>query len=111
MKAIVKTNRPKIAPSAHTSALLAAPGKHTENGGIEWDVANASILTSKEVEALKRKHKSPSPNLQRATEVKRFMQQGKRRIDIVMLLRRKYKERMISADHAALSEVGEGVKK
>ena len=109
MKVTVKT-RKKVA-SGQVPALLHADAKPIENGGVEWSLGNAVSLSKSEIDALKRKHKSQCPNLARATEVKKLMQQGKSRKAIVILLRSKYKERMISADHATLSAVGEGVKK
>ena len=110
MKVTVRTRRAK-GSGEQVPALLHATAKVAENGGVEWSLGDTVTLTQREIEALKRKHKSACPNLARATEVKKLMQQGKSRKAIVALLRRKYGERMISADHATLSAVGEGVKK
>lgn len=98
MEFIVKSN---IVPE-RTRALLDAKG--VENGvSVEWNVGGGAELTEAEMKALRKKHKTRGVNYRRASEVKGWMLKGKRRIDIVMLLRREYGERMISADHAALA--------
>lgn len=94
-------------PSTRTLHLLAARGEST-GVSIEWNTANGIALTEDEIRALRRKHKTNTPNLIRATEVKRHIDEGKRCMEIVAALRRKYGERMIKADHAALSHLGRG---
>jgi len=104
------TITPDGAPSRHTQTLLKKRG--TQNGGVvEWDVQTQSTLTAQEIAALKRKHKTANVNLQRAEDVKRLMLEGLRCKDICIRLRRMYGQRMIQADHATLSKVGEGLKK
>ena len=93
-------------PPPHTSALLKAKG--VERGvSVEWEVERSHDLTPGEVFALKRKHKSENPNLARAGEVKRLMQEGLACREIVMRLRGKHGATMVKLDHATLS-VGEG---
>lgn len=88
--------------SQRTRDLLETKG--TQNGhSIEWNVGGGCDLTEAEMKALRHKHKTRGVNYQRASEVKRWMLAGKTRLEIVMLLRRSYGERMISADHAALA--------
>lgn len=112
MEIIIRKKKPApIRPSAHTSALMAATPKRGVNNSLEWEVTNNATLTGQEIEALKRRHKSAAPNLQRATEVKRLIGEGKRCKDILMLLGRKYGTTMLKVDHATLSRGGGGAKK
>ena len=111
MKVTVKIKGAGRELNPKVPALIVAKGKAISPGTVEWTLDSSAELTSREIDALKRKHKSQCPNLQRATEVKQLMRQGKRRREIVALLHRRYGERMISADHATLSAVGEGQKK
>lgn len=102
----MKTFTLNDAPTAHTSALLKAKG--VERGvSVEWEVERSNDLTPGEVFALKRKHKSENPNLARAGEVKRLIQEGLTCREIVMRLRGKYGTTMVKLDHATLS-IGEG---
>lgn len=96
-------------PSEHTAALLKAKG--VEVGvSVEWEVERSQDLTPGEVYALKRKHRSENPNLVRACEVKRLIQEGLTCREIVMRLRKKYGATMVKLDHATLS-VGEARKR
>jgi len=97
------------APSAHTAALLKKRG--TDTGvSVEWEVERETRLTADEIQALRRKHGTHNVNLQRADDVKRLMAEGLRCKEIKMRLRNKYGARMIEADHATLSRMGEGFK-
>lgn len=97
--------------SKRTRDLLETKG--TQIGcSVEWNVGGGCDLTEAEMKALRHKHKTRAVNYQRAGEVKRWILAGKTRIEIVMLLRRSYGERMISADHAALAPLlGRGGRK
>lgn len=93
-------------PTERTAALMKAKG--VERGvSVEWEVDRSHDLTPGEVFALKRKHKSENPNLVRAGEVKRLIQEGLTCREIVMRLRKQYGATMLKLDHATLS-VGEG---
>lgn len=96
-------------PSKHTADLLKAKG--VEVGvSVEWEVERSHDLTPGEVYALKQKHRSENPNLVRAGEVKRLMQDGLTCREIVLRLRKKYGATMVKLDHATLS-VGEARKR
>lgn len=97
-------------PSEHTRQLLETQGKSV-GVSVEWEVGNAADgLTASEMQALRRKHNSRNVNYQRAAEVKKLMQQGKKCMEIVTALHRRYRQTMIKRDHAALSDRG-GFKK
>lgn len=91
-----------------TRALMENRGKNV-GLSIEWEVGNEA-LTEAEMSALRVKHKTRNVNYTRAASVKQLMEQGRKCVEIVCLLRRQYGERMIKADHAALSGRG-GTKK
>lgn len=103
-------------PSEHTKRLLAARGATKPGGVIEWDIASNVSLTATEIEALRRKHGTNTPNLQRAAEVKELIIHGKTGVQIAATLRLRhrgepgYGARMIQKDHATLSKAGEGFK-
>lgn len=96
---------------AGTAKLLANKGAW--NGDrVDWGSASApeqsTTLSAAEVAALNAKHGSKNVNLGRAERVKEMMQQGHKQARIIQRLRslgRGYGERMIKADHAALSAV------
>ena len=67
-------------------------------------------LTKEEMQALRGKHNTPTPNTIRALDVKALMIQGMKCGQICRALRAKYGERMIRADHAALSPIVHGKK-
>lgn len=100
MEFIVKN---PFAPSERTRHLLEAKAQHTGGGVFEFGDDSGEGLTESEMRALRKKHRTRGVNYARAREVKDWMLKGKRRIEIVLLLRRKYGERQISADHAALA--------
>jgi hypothetical protein len=92
---------PKIVqPGA--SKLFDVPGESGPNNSVVWEVKQAqdAELTYAEMRALPGKN----PNFQRAKEVKRLMVSGKTCTQIVMALR-KYSERAVKGDHAALNKV------
>lgn len=89
--------------TSRTKALLEATGKEGEGNTLLWDIIGDENLALEEMKALRRKHKTRAVNYARASDVKRLMLQGKRCVDVVFLLRKKYCERMIKADHAALA--------
>lgn len=90
--------------SERTRALLDAKG--TDNGVcVEWSVGGIE-LTEAEMKALRKKHKTRGVNYQRAADVKRLMGQGKKCMEIVAILHRKYRQTMVKRDHAALSDRG-----
>lgn len=97
-------------PSTRTLKLIASRGERN-GGSIEWSLANGVALTDADIVALQRKHKTKTPNLLRATEVKRLMAEEKRCGEIVMALRKKYGATSIKLDHAALSNGRGGAKK
>lgn len=75
---------------------------------VEWSNGSiqADTLTTDEMRALQAKHGTSNVNFQRATQVKRLMIQGHNQARIISALRpngRGFQERMIKADHAALS--------
>lgn len=110
------TSKKEPEPSEHTKRLLAARGATKPGGVIEWDIASNVSLTATEIEALRRKHGTNTPNLQRAAEVKELIVQGKTGVQIAATLRLRhrgktgYGARMVQADHATLLSVGEGHK-
>ena len=62
-------------------------------------------LTKEEMQALRGKHNTPTPNTIRALDVKALILDGMKCGQIALTLRAKYGERMIRADHAALSPI------
>ena len=89
-------------PTAPRPNLTDAKGEQVGHV-IEWTVSGNG-LTESDKQALRLKHQSRNVNYERAAEVKRLMNEGKRCVDIIMALRRKYGSRMIKADHAALKK-------
>ena len=78
---------------------------------VSWDVLpvhspNMVSLTPSELNALQRKHESRNLNMERITEVKRLMKQGKTQLEIIRALRGRkgFGERQIKKDMAALSQ-------
>ena len=73
---------------------------------VEWAASEIQVgLTDREIQALCIKHKSKSPNLERAQKVKQYMLEGKTCSRIVQILRNQYGERMVKGDHAALKNI------
>ena len=84
-------------------------------GTVVWEVDQVSIdLTPADVAALQKKHGTKAVNYKRAALVKKLMLEGMTQARIVMALRSYgygFGERMIKADHAALSAVAKTHKK
>ena len=107
------TNSPKPKPTEKQStsqALLHVRGVWS-GSSVSWDVLPVAPkvqtnLTPEEINALQRKHESRNLNLERITEVKRMMQQGKNQLQIIHALRGRKGcgERQIKKDMAALSQ-------
>lgn len=83
------------------------PIRNAETGAIEWQVTSriGEPLTGREIELLRRKHKTQSINLARAADVKRWISEG---LSITEMAfrgkgKRGYCRRMIAADHSVLS--------
>lgn len=97
---------PKAVIPPQTDALIKAKG-NWDGANVSWAVNTCSAeLSAKELVALKKKHGTKNFNAQRAERVKALMQGGKSIIQIAHQLKkhgRGYGERMIKADHAALS--------
>lgn len=94
-------------PTAQSAALIDVRG-NWDGHSVNWDAERpGTSLTTTELLALKSKHGTPNFNTQRAESVKALMMQGKKQVEIVRALKplgHGYGERMIKADHAALSE-------
>lgn len=77
--------------------------------GVEWGdwkpTPPPEGLTKQEMNALRAKHKTVTPNTRRALEVKALIQNGLKCAQIVTTLHSKYGERMVKSDHAALSPI------
>jgi hypothetical protein len=75
---------------------------------VDWSPdTQAVVLTGPELIALQRKHGTKDINISRATKVKALMLDGKTQTQIIRdlrLLGRGFQERMVKADHAALSK-------
>jgi len=86
----------------NTPKLTDVIGEQGENGSIVWEIKkNAdSELTYEEMCRLPGKN----PNLQRARDIKRLMNDRKTCAQIVQILRSKYSERAVKGDHAALNK-------
>lgn len=110
------TSKKAAEMSPTTKALLNTRGTPRGGGVVEWDITPTVSLTESEKAALRRKHGTNTPNLQRAAEVKELIMQGKTGVQIAATLRLRhrgktgYGARMIQADHATLLSVGEGYK-
>jgi hypothetical protein len=89
-------------------ALMDVKGRPSDSG-MSWgdwnEVQHFEGLTPVEIKALKLKHKTPTPNLARALDVKSLMVQGMKCGEITRTLRAKWGERMMRADHSALSPI------
>lgn len=89
------------------TARMGDPARNPETGAIEWTVTSrtAEPLTGREIEMLRRKHKTTSVNLARAADVKRWISEGLSITEMVFRGKGKrgYCRRMIAADHAVLS--------
>lgn len=98
-----------VTPSSHTKALLNAKGSWSGTL-VEFDVPrNIQVdgFTTEEIAALRKSHKTSTPNFVRALEVKRLIIQGKSRAQIISLLKHRgsgFQSRVVSADYAALSK-------
>lgn len=102
---IHELQNPNYKPS-NTAAILERVGQwdgHT----VDWSGdTKLDGLTMDEIRALQAKHSTNAVNLNRAQLVKTKMMEGKKQAQIIRDLRgmgRGYGERMIKADHAALS--------
>ncbi len=97
-------------PSKHTQALLNAPAVW-EGATVSFEVEKPITeegLTSDEVKALRSAHNTPTPNFDRARDVKNLMQKGYNRVQTFGILRHKgygYGERQVFQDYATLSAV------
>ena len=82
------------------------PVRNDETGAIEWQITTrtAEALTGREIEMLRRKHKTAHINIARATDVKRWISEGLSITEMVFRgkAKRGYCRRMIAADHAVL---------
>lgn len=108
-------NTRKLSQQGATESLLQKTG--TWSGCVvDWsEEAKAVGIAPDEYLALQRKHKTHNVNLDRASLVKREMVKGKSQAQIIRAARamgRGYGERMVKADHAALSQrLKKGIKK
>ena len=87
-------------------ALIDVKGRASDSGMQwgDWSVKPPPDgLTKEEMEALRAKHNTPTPNAIRAIDVKALILEGMKCGEITRTLRAKYGQRMIKADHAALS--------
>lgn len=95
-------------PSAHTQALLNAPAVW-DGSSVSFEVEKQHTeqgLTADEVKALRQAHGTPTPNFERAKEVKVLIQKGYNRTQVFRLLKHKgrgYGERQVHQDYATLS--------
>lgn len=102
-------------PSKHTQALLNAPAVW-EGSSVSFEVEKPITeegLTSDEVKALRNAHNTPTPNFDRARDVKNLMQKGYNRVQAFGILRHKgygYGERQVFQDYATLSAVAKKLK-
>lgn len=95
-----------VKQQSSTTALMDRTGVWS-GSTVDWsDEAAAQGITIQEYSALKRKHGTSNVNLTRAGMVKAEMVKGTKQVYIIRKLGamgRGYGERMIKADHAALS--------
>lgn len=73
---------------------------------IEWVARDGDGLTEADRQLLRVKHRSRDVNFARAAEVKSLMNQGRKCMEIVQLLHKRYGRTMVKRDHAALSGRG-----
>ena len=77
------------------------------NGAIEWTKTRVQVseLTDEELKALQRKHGSKLVNIERATNVKRWMREGLTLAQMAFQGKRRkgYGARMLAKDRAALA--------
>lgn len=94
-------------PTAPRPNLTDAKGEQVGHV-IEWTVSGNG-LTESDKQALRKKHQSRNVNYERAAEVKRLMNEGRKPREIWHRIGRKpgFGLRMIEYDYAALSTVGE----
>jgi len=96
-------------PSKHTQALLKAPAVW-EGSSVSFEVEKPAIeegLTPEEVKALRNAHGTPTPNFDRARDVKNLIQKGYNRVQTFGILRHKgygYGERQVFQDYATLNK-------
>lgn len=105
-KRVVRTTAVGAQSGSAAPALMDMKGRPSDSGMVwgDWnEVQHFEGLTPEEIKALKLKHKTPTPNLARALDVKSMILQGMKCGHITRTLRAKWGERMMRADHAALS--------
>lgn len=103
--------KPKPTEKQSTSQALLHVRGVWSGSSVSWDVLPVqskadTVLTPAEINALQRKHESRNLNMERITEVKRMMKQGKTQLQIIHALRGRKGcgERQIKKDMAALSQ-------
>jgi len=103
-----------IAPNGAAAPSLVDQKGRASESGMQWGDWSVKPppdgLTKEEMEALRAKHNTPTPNTIRALDVKALILDGMKCGQIALTLRAKYGERMIRADHAALSPIVRGKK-
>ena len=106
MKFSYPIKKPLITKPGQTNPLFNNEGVWSGKT-VDWSGDSTVVsLDPSDISALQRKHGTKNVNLQRATQVKRMMIDGHKQCRIIQALRgrgRGYGERMIKADHAALS--------
>lgn len=111
----IRRRQGSAAPPPTTPDLANATGRiDKKNGAILWGNWQPDTppdgLTAQDLQALRDKHKTPTPNTARAIAVKRCIESGMKCTDIITTLKAQYGERSIKADHAALSPIVRGNK-
>lgn len=106
MKFSYQIKKPPLTKPGQTNPLFNNDGVWSGKT-VDWSGDSTVVsLDQPDISALQRKHGTKNVNLQRATQVKRMMIDGHKQCRIIQALRgrgRGYGERMIKADHAALS--------
>jgi len=104
-------SQPAQAIPSPSTALLGVQGRWS-GSSVSWDVENPgqvpdASISPAELKALQKKHGSRNVNTDRASQVKKLMQQGKTQVQIIQKLRgpRGFGERQIKKDTAALSKL------
>lgn len=103
--------QPSQGTPSPSTALLGVQGRWS-GSSVSWDVENPvqapdASISPAELKALQKKHGSRNVNTDRASQVKKLMQQGKTQVQIIQKLRgpRGFGERQIKKDTAALSKL------